>query len=118
MSLSALPRFASFSSWTDHPAHWMRAHLPEIAISITAMILVVAGPYLNAGLKNLTGRLHMLLRYALFVVLSTVGYGLLTNFGYRTLRAMLTGLGKWELIAVVAGAHLVLAWLLKRDKAI
>jgi hypothetical protein len=96
----------------------MRAHLSEIAISLTAMILVVAGPYMNAGLKNLTGRLHMLARYALFVLLSTVGYGLITNFCLKTLRTMLFSLGKWELLAVVAGAHLVLAWLLKRDKAI
>ncbi len=118
MKLPALPGFAAFSAWTDYPAHWIRAHLAEIAISITAMILVVAGPYLNAGLKNLTGRLHMLLRYGLFVLLSTFGYGLITNFGFRTIRTMLTGLGKWELIAVVDGAHLVLAWLLKRDKAI
>lgn len=117
MTLSA-PSLASFSAWTDFPAQWLRAHLPEIAISITAMCLVVAGPYMNAGLKNLTGRLHMLLRYALFVLLSTVGYGLITNFGLRTIRGMLTGLGKWELIVAVAGAHLVLAWLLKRDKAI
>ena len=114
----SIPGLAAFGAWIDHPAHWLRAHLPEIAISITAMCLVVAGPYLNAGLKKLTGRLHMLLRYALFVLLSTVGYGLITNFGFRTIRGVLTGLGKWELIAAVAGAHLVLAWLLKRDKAI
>jgi hypothetical protein len=105
-------------TWIDYPAHWMRNHLSEIAISITAMILVVAGPYINAGLKKLTGTLNWLLRYALFVLLSTVGYGLITHFSLRTLRSMLFSLGKWELLAVVAGAHLVLAWLLKRDRAI
>jgi hypothetical protein len=108
-------------TWTSVsavPAQWMRGHIPEIAISITAMILVVSGPYINAGLKLLTGKLHWLMRYALFVLLSTVGYGLITNFAFRGLRGVLWSLTGWQLVGAVAGAHLILAWLLKRDKAI
>jgi hypothetical protein len=108
----------TFHALSGYPAQWMRAHLSEIAISITAMILVVAGPYINKGLKSVTGKLHWLLRYALFVVLSTVGYGLITNFCFHTMRGMLFGLWGWHLVAAVAGAHLVLAWLLKRDETI
>jgi hypothetical protein len=111
-------REMTWTSVSAIPAHWMRDHLSEIAISITAMILVVAGPYINAGLKLLTGKLHWLMRYTLFVLLSTVGYGLLTNYSYRGMRGMLLGLTGWQLVGMVAGVHLVLAWLLKRDKAI
>ncbi|GEM_PF-1121322 len=108
-------------NWTvisHFPAQWMRNHLSEIAISITAMILVVGGPYINAGVKTLTGKLHWLMRYALFVLLSTVGYGLLTNFCLHHMRGFLFALAGWQLVSIVVGFHLILAWLLKRDKAI
>lgn len=105
-------------AWISVPGAWMRAHLSEIAFSITAMLLVVGGPYLNAGLKGLTRTFHWLARYALFVLLSTVGYGLITNYGLRTLRGALRGLTNVQLFITVLAAHLILAWLLKRDKAI
>jgi hypothetical protein len=102
----------------DFSARWMRGHLTEIAISITAMSLVVAGPYINAGLKRLARNLHWLLRYALFVLLSTLGYGLITNVSMSNLRAFLRILNGGQLLAAVLFAHLLLAWLLKRDRAI
>jgi hypothetical protein len=105
-------------AWVNMAGQWMRGHLTEIAFSITAMILVVGGPYINAGMKSLSQKLHWVLRYALFVLLSTAGYGLITNFGLRNMRGFLLRLGNWQLLAAVLAAHLILAWLLKRDKAI
>jgi hypothetical protein len=99
-------------------APWMRSHLSQIAFSITAMILVVGGPYINRGAKLLTGSLHWVVRYALFVLLSTVGYGLITNFGLQNMKGLLVRLTNAQLLGVVLGAHLILAWLLKRDQAI
>lgn len=97
---------------------WMRSHLPQIAFSLTAMVLVLGGPYLNGAVKKVTQPLHWLVRYALFVLLSTVGYGLITNLGLQSIRGLLTRLNSLQLIAVVFGAHLVLAWFLKREKKI
>lgn len=96
----------------------MRGHLSEIAFSITAMLLVVGGPYLNAGMKGLSRKLHWVLRYALFVLLSTVGYGLITNFGLHNIRGLMFRLGNVQLLIFVFLIHLILAWLLKRDRAI
>lgn len=107
-----------FPDLIDFSARWMRGHLTEIAISITAMSLVVAGPYINAGLKKLTRNLHWLMRYALFVLLSTLGYGLITNISMRSLRGFLIILDGSQLLTAVLFAHLLLAWLLKRDRAI
>jgi hypothetical protein len=97
---------------------WMRAHLSQIAFSLTAMLLVIGGPYLNSGVKKVTQRLHWLIRYALFVLLSTLGYGLITNVSFQAIRGLLMRLDHVQFIAVVLGVHLVLAWLLKRDKRI
>jgi hypothetical protein len=97
---------------------WMRAHLSQIAFSVTAMLLVLGGPYINGLVKNVTKPLHWLVRYALFVLLSTVGYGLITNLGLQSIRALLARLDSVQLIAAVFGAHLVLAWFLKRERKI
>ncbi len=97
---------------------WMRSHLPQIAFSLTAMVLVLGGPYINGAVKKATQPLHWLLRYALFVLLSTVGYGLIANFGLQATRSLLARLTSFQLIGAVFGAHLVLAWFLKREKKI
>lgn len=104
--------------WIHLAGGWMRGHLPQIAFSITAMILVVGGPFINGSLKLFTQKLHWLVRYALFVLLSTVGYGLITNFGLQNMRALLARLSDGQLLSVVLAVHLVLAWFLKRDNAI
>lgn len=97
---------------------WTRSHLSEIAFSITAMILVVVGPYINAGAKRLSQKFHWLFRYVLFVVLTTVGYGLLANFALRNMRGVLYSLSTGTMLLAVLLAHLVLAWMLKADKKI
>ncbi len=104
--------------WINLLSFWLRGHLSQIAFSLTAMILVVGGPYINAGAKNLSQHFHWLVRYALFVLLTTVGYGLIANFGLLHMREFLIRMTSGQLVFAVLSAHLVLAWLLKRDKAI
>jgi hypothetical protein len=104
--------------WLDFPAHWMRRHIPEMAFSITAMLLVVSGPSVNAGLKNMTRKFHWLLRYCLFVILTTLGYGLVGNFILQKTRGVLWTLSDGLLVGLVLGLHLLLAWMLKRDRRI
>jgi hypothetical protein len=104
--------------WIHFLTQWMRAHLAEISFSLTAMLLVVGGPYLNRAVMRFARSFHWVLRYALFVMLSTVGYGFITNFTLRGVQGFMFHLGGWQLPGFVLGAHLVLAWLLKRDKAL
>jgi hypothetical protein len=104
--------------WIDVLAGLARGHITEIAISITAMSLVVTGPHINRAAMDLTRALHWLARYALFVVLATAGYGLLTHFGVQFFRRLLRGLDNLPLLAAIVGSHLVMAWLLKREKHI
>lgn len=104
--------------WIDSLARLIRDHLPEICISITAMVLVICSPVINRGAKALAKPLPWLARYILFVILATVGFGVITQVGVRTTRWVLQGLADGPLIGAVAGAHLVLAWFLKRENHI
>lgn len=104
--------------WLADLAGLTRRHLPEISISLTAMILVMLTPAFNKGMKVMSGPLHWLMRYGLFVLLATVGSGLLTHFGVKTILSSLRALPDGQLLAVVAGAHLLIAWILKRENHI
>jgi hypothetical protein len=104
--------------WLADLAALTRSHMGGIAISLTAMILVILGPALNKGMKAVAGPLHWLLRYALFVLFATVGGGLLTHFGVSAIHNALQRLPDGQLVGAVAGAHLLIAWFLKRENHI
>ncbi len=104
--------------WLHSLAGLTRSHLREISISLTAMILVILSPAINTGMKSIAGPLHWLLRYGLFVLLATVGGGLMTHFGVTLLDKGLRGLSDGQLLGGVAGAHLLIAWVLKRENHI
>ena len=70
-------------AWMADLAALTRRHLPEIAVSLTAMALVVLGPLLNKGLKAAAAPLPWLLRYGIFVLFTTVGAGLLPWLHYQ-----------------------------------
>ena len=105
-------------TWMHTLAALTRAHLREISISLTAMILVVLSPAINTGMKSLAGPLHWLVRYGLFVLLATVGGGLMTHFGVSVIDRGLRGLSDGQLLGGVASAHLLIAWILKRENHI
>lgn len=105
-------------NWIAPVAQLLRSHLLEISISLTAIMLVILAPWINRFAKSLAKPLPWLARYVLFVVLATAGFGVLTQVGVRTLGWALRGLGDGALVAAVSGAHLVLAWFLKRENHI
>jgi hypothetical protein len=104
--------------WIHDIAQLIRNHLSEIAFTISTMVFVVGGPYLNRGTKAFTQPLHWFIRYGIFVLLATVGYGLLAHYVYQILRQSLAGLDNMPLLMAVIGSHLVLAWFLKRENSI
>jgi hypothetical protein len=104
--------------WIHSLSDLIRSHLPEISVSITAMILVVLTPFLNKGMKAMARPMHWILRYGLFVILATVGGGLLTHFGVKSVHSMLHRLPDLQLLAAVTGIHLLIAWFLKRENHI
>jgi hypothetical protein len=105
-------------NWISWTAQLLRSHLLEISISLTAILLVILSPYINRAAKSLARPLPWLARYVFFVILATAGFGVLTQVGVRTLGWVLRGMGDGALVGAVVGAHLVLAWFLKRENHI
>ncbi len=102
----------------DSLARIAARHRSDIGFGVTAVTLVLAGPYLNIFLRNLTRTFPWLLRYAFFIVLCTVGYTFLAGYMWKFLRLWLETLAPRMVLAWSIGMFLALAWLAKRDKLI
>ncbi len=102
----------------DALARLAARHRSDIGFGMTAVALVLMGPYLNGFLRDLTKSFPWLLRYALFVVLCTVGYTVLGGFLWKSLNFWLASLSPRMILSWSVAIFLVLAWLAKRDRLI
>lgn len=97
---------------------FIHSHLHEICFGVTAVSLMLFGPHINATIRVLTKKLHWLVRYAVFVVLCTIGYTFLSQVVYHGVNNLLRSCPSTVLIFVTVGIYLVLAWIAKEQKAI
>jgi hypothetical protein len=104
------------SSAIAYLTSFIRTNLHEIAFGITAVTMVLAGPHINRNIQSIVRNLHWLLRYAVFVLLCTGGYALLSQAIYRGVKHVLHSLSNPLLIIVTAGVYLLLAWVAKGQK--
>ncbi|MGA3050447.1 MAG: DUF3392 family protein [Chitinispirillaceae bacterium] len=99
----------------DFLAGLTRSHLAQVSLGITAVTLILAGPVINGFIQNMTQRFHWLLRYCIFVLMCTIGYGFLTHFVFRGLARWLAYQRNVELLIIIAGIYLVLAFFAKKQ---
>jgi lysylphosphatidylglycerol synthetase-like protein (DUF2156 family) len=99
-------------------AKLIRPNLSEICFCMTAVALVLSGPYINEFVANLTEKLHWLVRYLVFVLMCTVGYGALVQILYRGLKHWLSGQHAFALVAFTVVIYLVLAYFARKQKRI
>jgi hypothetical protein len=99
-------------------AKYARGHLSEVCFGITAVTMVLVGPYVNGVLKKLTAKLHWFLRYLLYIFLCTAGFGFLSHVIYSGVRHWFIGLSNPLLLVWTAGIYLLLAWLALQQKEI
>ena len=59
---------------------WMRPHLAFITMAFTTALLVIYGDYINRAVKQHFRQNHFLVRTTAFILLCSVGYGLLTKW--------------------------------------
>jgi hypothetical protein len=86
-----------------------------VSLGITAVSLMLAGPYINVFIQNMTQKLHWLLRYLIFILVCTVGYGFLTHFALRSLARWLVYQRNTELLVITAAIYLALAFFAKKQ---
>jgi hypothetical protein len=96
-------------------ARLLRTYLSEVCFGITAVALILAGPAINGFFSRLTEKLHWILKYLLFVLLCTVGYGVLTQVVYQGLKHWMVRQHNLLLVLVTLGIYLVLAFLAKKQ---
>ena len=103
----------------SHPimyfAGLIHQNMSEVCFGITAVSLILAGPAINGFVQRLTASFHWLVRYLFFVLMCTVGYGLLTQVIYRGLKQWLVHQGGLTLILIATGIYLVLAFFAKKQ---
>jgi hypothetical protein len=96
-------------------ANLIRQHLPEICFSITAVSLMLAGPAMNGMIERLMQKFHWLLRYLVFVLMCTIGYGFLTQLAYHGIKSWFSYQRNLALVLITAGIYLVLAFFAKKQ---
>jgi Protein of unknown function (DUF3392). len=99
-------------------ASFLRVHLTSISVGLVATLLILYGSYINDYFKRITKSLPFVVRFALFVVLCSVGYAFASSQLVRLLRFGLRQLSDFPLIGVVIGSFVLLAFLAKREKEI
>ena len=99
-------------------AKLIRPNLSGICLCMTAVTLVLAGPYINRFVAGLTEKLHWLTRYLVFVLMCTIGYGALSQILYRGLKHWLMGQPAFALVAFTIVIYLVLAYFARKQKRI
>ncbi|MBN1131403.1 MAG: DUF3392 family protein [Chitinispirillaceae bacterium] len=106
----------------SHPviyiAGLVRQHMSEICLGITAVSLILTGPYINTLVQRLISRMHWLVRFFVFVLICTIGYGFLAQIIYRFLKLYLAHQKALPLILIVAFIYLLLAFFAREQRRI
>ena len=98
-----------------HVAGFIRHHLPEVCLGITAVSLMLAGPVINGFVQQATQRFHWLVRFIVLVLVLTVGYGFLAHLLFRHLKLWLAPQPAISLIAITLGIYLALAFFARKQ---
>ena len=99
-------------------ALFIRQNMQFVSFGITAVTIMLIGPFINGTVKRICMSMHWLLRYVVYVLLCTAGYGFLAHFLYYGIKSWLSGLSGVLLITWTLAIYLVLAWFAKQQKAI
>jgi hypothetical protein len=99
-------------------AVYFQQHISSIAIGIVATFLVVFGQKINRFFKKQTRSMNFLVRYFLFVLLCTVGYGFLSSQSVKLLRWFLNGQSDFILVTSVIGFFFILGFFAKQGREI
>ena len=95
---------------------YMKPHLSFIATAFTTALLVIYGDYINRAVKKRVRQHHFLVRTAIFILLFSVGYGLLTAWVTPAVRYLLLYFGDAYFAPAVILAFVALGILAERKR--
>lgn len=108
------------ADFINYTAFFIRNNISEICFGITAVTMMLLGPRINGGIRKIIKKFHWLLRYAIFILVCTVGYTFISQAIFQaTKRLLLTFFQQRAVFVIITlGIYLVLAWIAKEQKAI
>jgi putative Mn2+ efflux pump MntP len=108
----------TFHTVIHEAALFLKHNLQFVTFGITAVMITLIGPYINGTVKRVTASWHWIVRYILFVLLCTLGYGFLSHTLYSWMKKWFIHLPEMQLILWVAVMYLGLAWIAKQHNKI
>jgi hypothetical protein len=102
----------------DGTGQFIRAHLSEVCIGITAAALMIVSPYISRAVQSRIGNFHWPFRFAIMIVLITAGYGMLSNVLYTGVTYGLLHMGNVQLAIWTGAIYLVLGLVARSRKHI
>jgi hypothetical protein len=93
-------------------AHWnglVRAHLPELTLILTAALVALFDRYTRRAISKITSSINAVARFAIFLVMCSLGYAVLALGLSWALRAGLALFGGAYMAPMVAGMVLLMA---------
>ncbi len=95
---------------------WLTPHLAFITTAFTTALLVIYGDYINRAVKNHFRQNHFLVRTTVFILLCSIGYGLLTTWLMPAVRFALLYFGEIYFAPAVILAFFALGILAERKR--
>ena len=105
-------------SYVHEFAMILRHHITSISVGIVATFLMLVGGKINSFFKRITKSVPFVGRFALFVVLCSAGYALLSSQSCRLLKWFLWKQADVPLILIIAGCFIGLAIMAYRAKEV
>ncbi len=97
---------------------WCRPYQYQVALAIIATLLVVFGNDINASIKKLLSKQHIIVRMLTFVFICAFGYGLLTVWLTSLLAAQLALVPTLYLAPTISVIFIVLALYAQKQRHI
>lgn len=95
---------------------FLKPHLPFIATAFTTALLVIYGDSINRSVKKRFSQNHFLIRTTVFILLCSIGYGLLTAWITPAVKLVLLYFGEAFFAPTVILAFLFLGIIAERKR--
>lgn len=97
---------------------YLRDHTQEIAFSLVATLLMVYGHQLNRYFRKTTAKMNWFVRFILFVLLCTIGYGFLSTVLVKFIASGLSQLSSQAFLGTITASYIFLAYIARRKKEV
>ena len=92
----------------------LKPYSAQIAVALVATLLVIYGHTINRTLRALVKPYHFVIRVMAFVLLCTLGYGLITVWGVHQVKVLIAALPSVYFTPVIVLVFIVLGILAER----